>query len=360
MKRENAVGGTTDGPCGANGRTVILAAGDFPPRGAESERLLKAATRVVACDSAAEAYRRRFAKWPDVIVGDMDSLALARGDAEARRRVVRVSDQETNDLDKAIACCRARGWTDLVIVGATGKRTDHAIGNVYRALAAEVPVVEAEGEFLPVRGRLTFRTWKGAGVSVFAPDPATRMTSRGLRWKLDGVTFANPYCATLNRASSETVTVTGTRPAFVYVHRNPAAVRAVVSLGSNVGNRASYLRRALASLARLPGTRLLDASAVRETEPVDVPAEFAAQRFLNQAAVFETALEPLAFSRAMHAVEDRLGRVRTVRNGPRTIDLDLILFGDVRMATDELTLPHPRATARAFVREPLAELGLDL
>ena len=339
-------------------RTVILAAGEFPPHGSEPERLLMSAERVVACDSAAAAYRRRFGRWPDAIVGDLDSLPPNALSA-ARRRIVRVADQETNDLDKAISCCRARGWTDgLVIVGATGKRTDHAIGNVYRALAAEVPVVEAEGEFMPVRGKLTFRTWKGAGVSVFAPDAKTRMTSRGLRWKLDGVTFANPFCATLNRASSETVTVAATRPAFVYVQRNPSAVRAVVSLGSNVGARATYLKRALAALAKLPGTRLVDASAVRETEPVDVPAEFAAQKFLNQAAVFETTLAPLAFSRAMHAVEDRLGRVRTVRNGPRTIDLDLILFGDVRMATPELTLPHPRARERAFVIEPLNELGV--
>jgi len=342
-------------------RTVILAAGEFPPRGSEPERLLLAATRTVACDSAALAYRRRFRRDPDAVVGDMDSLPDGAMGTSRPTEFRRIPDQETNDLDKAIAFCRTKGWTEnLVIVGATGKRTDHAIGNVYRALAAEVPVVEAEGEFLPVRGKLTFRTWKGAGVSVFAPDSATRMTSRGLKWKLDGVRFANPYCATLNRASSETVTVTATRPAFVYVQRNPSAVCAAVSLGSNVGRRASYLRRALAALAKLPGTRLLAASAVRETEPVGVPPEFAAQKFLNQAALFETTLSPIAFSRAMHAVEDRLGRVRTVRNGPRTIDLDLILFGDVRMDTPELTLPHPRARERAFVREPLAELGIRL
>ena len=350
------------------GRTVILAAGEFPPRGSEPERILKSAERVVACDSAAEAYRRRFGRWPDVVVGDLDSLDGARREGRALSRpnlptavVVRVAEQETNDLDKAIALCRARGWADsLVVVGATGKRTDHAIGNVYRALAAEVPVVEAEGEFLPVRGKLTFRAWKGAGVSVFAPDPATRMTSRGLKWKLDGVRFANPYCATLNRASSETVTVTATRPAFAYVQRNPSAVRAAVSLGSNVGARAAYLKRALAALAKLPGTRLVDASAAVETEPVDVPPAFASRKFLNQAAVFETALSPCAFSRAMHAVEDRLGRVRTVRNGPRTIDLDLILFDDVRRATPELTLPHPRAKGRAFVTGPLKELGIEI
>ena len=294
----------------------------------------------------------------------MDSLGVGRDvlgePTPVSCEFVRVAEQETNDLDKAIRLCRERGWGDLVIVGATGLREDHAIGNVYRALAAEIPVVSEYGTFHPVRGRLALHVGKGAGVSVFAPDPATKMTSHGLKWRLDEVKFTNPYCATLNRASAETIVVTSDRPAFVYVAREPGAVRAVVSLGSNVGDRARFLKRAVAALAQLPRTRLLDASEVRETEPVGVPAEFASQKFLNQAAVFETTLSPLAFSMAMHAVEDRLGRVRTVRNGPRTIDIDLILFGDVKMASRELTLPHPRAHERAFVVEPLRELGVRL
>ncbi len=347
-------------------RTVILAAGDFPSRGAEPERILLSAECVVACDSAAATFHRRFRRWPDVAIGDFDSLKrqfsnLPVGERDAHPcHFVHVAEQETNDLDKAILFCRERGWDDLVIVGATGLREDHTIGNVYRALAAEIPVVSECGTFYPVRGKLTLRVGKGAAISVFAPDSATKMTSRGLEWELDDVKFVNPYCATLNRASSETIAVTSTRPAFVYVARPKEAVRAVVSLGSNMGNRAAYLRRAIIALSKLPQTRLLDASEVRETEPVDVPCAFSAQKFLNQAAVFETTLAPVTFSRAMHAIEDRLGRVRTVRNGPRTIDIDLILFGDVEMATSELTLPHPRAKSRRFVTEPLAELGIQL
>ena len=335
--------------------TVILAAGEFPRKGGEPYRLLASAGFVVACDGAADEYRREFGCWPNVVVGDLDSIS-----GEIPPRAVSVQDQDTNDLAKAIAWCRAQGFGEPVILGATGKREDHTIGNIYRALAAQVRVVTECGEFIPVLGDVEFRTWKGAGVSVFAPDPRTRMSSRGLRWRLDGVRFANAWCATLNRASSETVRLKSDRPAFVYVERSPTARRAAVSLGSNLGNRAANLRRALAALAKLPRTRLLDASAVIETDPVDVPREFAALRFLNQAAVFETELEPLEFSRAMHAVEDRLGRVRTVRNGPRTIDIDLILFGDVRMHTRELTLPHPRASRRAFVTEPLRELGVEV
>ena len=335
--------------------TVILASGDFPRKGGEPYRLLVSASRVVACDGAADEYRRVFGRWPDAVVGDLDSF---RGRLPAC--AVRVPDQNANDLSKAIAYCRGKGWCDLVVLGATGKREDHTVGNIYRALDEQVRVVTETGEFLPVCGTLRFRTWKVAGVSVFAPDPRTKMTSRGLRWRLAGVRFANAWCATLNRASSESVTVTSDRPAFVFVERSPSARRAAVSLGSNLGRRAANLRCALAALSRLPRTRLLDASEVIETEPVDVPREFADMKFLNQAAVFETELSPLEFSRAMHAVEDRMGRVRTVRNGPRVIDLDLVLFGDVRMRTRELTLPHPRAAGREFVVRPLRELGVEL
>ena len=136
-------------------------------------------------------------------------------------------------------------------------------------------------------------------------------------------------------------------------------VRVIVSLGSNLEPRADYLRRAREALSALPGTSLVKTSRVIETEPVDVPDEFAALKFLNQVAVLETSLGPLDFSRRMHAIEDALGRVRTVRNGPRTIDLDLIDFGGLVLSDPELELPHPRARQRDFVMRPLAELGID-
>lgn len=136
--------------------------------------------------------------------------------------------------------------------------------------------------------------------------------------------------------------------------------RAIVSLGSNLGNREENLAKALSALSAMPGTALEKASSVIETEPVDVPKEFAGLRFLNQAAVFLTSLSAEEFSRRMHAIEDDMGRVRTVRNGPRTIDIDLVDFGGLVMDTPELTLPHPRAAERDFVCRPLAELGIAL
>lgn len=198
------------------GETVILAAGDFPRKGGEAWRLLASAKRVVACDSAADAYRRRFGRWPTVAVGDMDSAKAAIA-ASSGCRVVRVDEQETNDLEKAIAYCRSRRWKSPVIVGACGKREDHAIGNVFRALAHGLEIVTDHGRFVPVCGRKTLRVRPGAAVSIFAPDPATRMTSRGLEWSLDRVRFDNLYCATLNRAVAARLTLTSDRPVSVYV-----------------------------------------------------------------------------------------------------------------------------------------------
>ena len=138
---------------------------------------------------------------------------------------------------------------------------------------------------------------------------------------------------------------------------SPDTSLAVVSLGSNIEPRERRLADARAALAALPQTCVVKASSVRETEPVDVPAAFRGQRFLNQIVVCETALEAHDFLHRLQAIEAAQGRVRgPVRNVPRTIDLDLITFGDLVLDEPELTLPHPRARERAFVLEPLAEV----
>ena len=195
---------------------MILAAGDFPRRGGEAWRLLEGAKRVVACDSAADAYRRRFGRWPTVAVGDMDSARAALA-AASGCRVVRMEGQDDNDLAKAVAYCRREGWKAPVVLGACGRREDHMIGNVFRALDLGIEIVADFGRFVPFCGRKTFAVRPGAAVSIFAPDPATRMSSRGLEWPLDGVRLANLYCATLNRAVSSRVTLAADRPVSVYV-----------------------------------------------------------------------------------------------------------------------------------------------
>lgn len=198
-------------------RTVILAAGDFPKTGGAAWKLLAAAKRVVACDSAADTYRRRFRKWPDIIIGDLDSISRLPSRVSRPPSLVRVPDQDTNDLEKAMAYCAKLGWKNPMIVGATGKREDHAIGNVFRALDYGLEIVTDRGRFIPVRGKAVLKVRIGAAVSVFAPDPKTRMTSKGLVWPLEGVKFRNLYCATLNRATATRVTLTANRPVSIYI-----------------------------------------------------------------------------------------------------------------------------------------------
>ena len=198
-------------------KTVILANGEFPRKDGAAWKLLSAAARVVCCDGAADAYRRRFRRWPSVIIGDFDSISRLSSRFSRSPALVRIPDQDTNDLEKAMAYCAKQGWRDPVIVGATGRREDHTLGNVFRALDYGCEIVTDTGRFVPVCGKATFKTSKGAAVSVFATDPKTRMTSKGLEWPLDEVRFRNLYCATLNRTTGSRVTLTATKPVSVYI-----------------------------------------------------------------------------------------------------------------------------------------------
>ena len=129
-------------------------------------------------------------------------------------------------------------------------------------------------------------------------------------------------------------------------------IRVTLSLGSNLEPRRERLAQAVAAIADFSGTQIVAASEIEETEPVDVPKEFQDLKFLNQVVFADTTLSAKEFSDRMHRVEDDLGRVRTVRNGPRTVDIDLIDYGGMRSDDPELTLPHPRAMEREFVTKP--------
>jgi len=191
------------------GGTVILAAGDFPRKGTAARRMLESAVRVVCCDGAADAYRRKLGREPTVVVGDCDSVKGRFA------KLVRVAEQETNDLEKAIRHCAAKGWKNPTILGATGKREDHALGNMFRAMEHGLEIVTDHGRFIPIVGKATFATEVGASISVFA-NPSTRMKSTGLEWPLDGVTFANFHCATLNRTNATKVVLETSKPAYAY------------------------------------------------------------------------------------------------------------------------------------------------
>ena len=135
-------------------------------------------------------------------------------------------------------------------------------------------------------------------------------------------------------------------------------MRAVIALGSNLGDREAALDAAVAAIAALPGTAILKASRRYDTPPQDVPPQFADFRFLNAALLIQTDLSPRDLLAALNAIEAHAGRVRILRNGPRPIDLDIILYEGVSSDDPALTLPHPRAHLRDFVLLPLADLGI--
>jgi 2-amino-4-hydroxy-6-hydroxymethyldihydropteridine diphosphokinase len=136
-------------------------------------------------------------------------------------------------------------------------------------------------------------------------------------------------------------------------------VLATVALGSNLGDPIAELERALAKMARLPQSRLVARSRWRETEPVGGPA--GQPRFQNGVVRLSTGLGPRELLAELQRIERESGRTREreVRHGPRVLDLDLVFYGDLRLASPELELPHPRAEERLFVLEPLAEFAPD-
>ncbi|MGI6495911.1 MAG: 2-amino-4-hydroxy-6-hydroxymethyldihydropteridine diphosphokinase [Kiritimatiellia bacterium] len=137
----------------------------------------------------------------------------------------------------------------------------------------------------------------------------------------------------------------------------PRPIEAGLSLGSNLGDRLAMLYAAREALGALPGTRIVAASPVYETEPVDVAGEWRHLAYLNAVLILETTLPLHRFSRLMHGVEDALGRVRgPARHAPRTIDIDLLYFGGETSDEPRLRLPHPQIAARRFVCQPLADL----
>ena len=130
------------------------------------------------------------------------------------------------------------------------------------------------------------------------------------------------------------------------------ATHAWIGLGANLGERDATLRQAVRAIAALPGTQVLRTSSLYRSAPVDAGGP----DYLNAVAEIVTSLAPHALLAALQAIERGAGRERPYRNAPRTLDLDILLYGDAHIATPDLIVPHPCMLERAFVLLPLAEL----
>lgn len=132
---------------------------------------------------------------------------------------------------------------------------------------------------------------------------------------------------------------------------------AYVALGANLGDPKATVLAAFAALANLPESRVARCSSLYRTAPVGILSQ---PDFVNAVALLETTLAPEALLDALLDIEARFGRIRRERNGPRTLDLDLLLYDDIELDLPRLTLPHPRLHLRAFVLLPLAEVAPEL
>ena len=131
------------------------------------------------------------------------------------------------------------------------------------------------------------------------------------------------------------------------------SVLAYVGLGANLGDAAATLNAALLALGALPGAHVRQVSAFYRTAPVDAQGP----DYLNAVVALETTLRPDDLLTQLQVIEATQGRERSYRNAPRTLDLDLLLYGEVCIASPRLTVPHPRMHERAFVLVPLAEVA---
>lgn len=190
-------------------KTVIVADGSFP----EHEiplRYLRNADIIVCCDGGAETIINH-GMIPTAIVGDMDSLSSELANKFADR-IFTDKAQETNDLTKAVDWCKKKGYNDIVIVGATGKRDDHTLGNI--SLLAEyaqnmnVLMVTDTGIFYPFLASCRIDSARGQQVSIFSIDNGTEITSSGLKYPLNKKKLNNWWEATLNESMGESFSLT--------------------------------------------------------------------------------------------------------------------------------------------------------
>ncbi len=199
--------------------TIILADGSFPAHEIPLE-YLRIARRIICCDgSAGNLVKAGFE--PIAIVGDLDSL-----DKEiARKYIERLfidKSQEANDLTKAVMWCSQRGYKDITIIGATGKREDHTIGNISLladyAREVNVVMVTDTGTFTPFLNSCTVQSFPGQQVSIFSVDHETEITSSGLKYKLERMKLKNWWRATLNEATGDSFELKFTGgPLLVYL-----------------------------------------------------------------------------------------------------------------------------------------------
>ncbi len=201
-------------------KAVILADGEYPGTGTIAGAILRSAEYVICCDGAADSYIADV-RVPAAIVGDCDSL----GEATLRLHadiIHRSSDTNTNDLTKSVLFCLSQGIGDIIILGATGRREDHTLGNIgllsrYAAMegVSRISMITDNGVFDAITEDSMFDSFKGQQVSLFTIDPATPVGSDGLFYTLPPNLNAW-WCGTLNESLGDSFMIRTTSRTIVF------------------------------------------------------------------------------------------------------------------------------------------------
>jgi thiamine pyrophosphokinase len=196
---------------------VALASGDFPSHALPVAALARYRTHVFCCDGAADALLKA-GYMPRKVIGDCDSLSHETR-VQLADRLICIAEQEDNDLTKTVRYCATHGYRRLLILGATGKREDHTLGNI-SLLADYMDFAEVEmwtdyGIFTPVRGDATFESRRGQQVSVFCME-AFPLTLGGLRWPVENRVLTRWWQASLNEALADRFEVHAEGKAIVF------------------------------------------------------------------------------------------------------------------------------------------------
>ena len=200
---------------------IVVANGSFPQTAGPLE-LLKSAPAIIACDGAVQNLHER-GLIPTAIVGDLDSIPPAMLQLYADR-IHTVEDQEINDLTKAVRFAHSSGFRNLLILGATGLREDHTLGNIsllmdYAPLFQRIEMLSDYGIFTPILQTTTLESKPGTQVSLFSLAPSGTISTTGLRWPIRNRRLTAWWQGTLNEATGNNFTVTLSADARIIVYR---------------------------------------------------------------------------------------------------------------------------------------------
>ena len=206
-------------------RYNIIVANGLLPRTRKTYNLINDALHVIVCDGAINTYFSYTNRKPDYVIGDGDSANMKVIEKRGLT-FIQVDDQETNDLTKAIESGIERGWNNFIIIGATGQREDHTIGNIfllakYLSMGIQAKLAAPKGDFIPVQGTFEKKVGRLRTVSIFSIDRKP-ITATGLEYPIENKVFEELWEGTLNRTTSDYLTIQSEGRYIVYLGKKPS------------------------------------------------------------------------------------------------------------------------------------------